>query len=93
MNVAGISSAPTPPPVPVVTPITPTTPSSANPKEHERHSEEQNRAQLRRVAAEAPKMKPLSTTEVAVMLGMAPPEVLRNETEKSVHKGGFDSYA
>jgi hypothetical protein len=93
MNVAGISTTPAAAPVPVVTPVTPATPGSTNPREHERHSEERHRAQQRRAAVEAPKLKPLSTTEVRVMLGMAPPEALHDEAEKSLRRGGFDSYA
>lgn len=92
MNVAGIPTTPPQVPVPAVAPVASATPASADPKEHERHTEEQHREQQRRAVVEAPKVKPLSTTEVRVMLGMAPVEALRAELDLE-RRPGFDGYA
>ncbi len=92
MNVAGIPATPPQVPVPAVAPVTSATPASADPKEHERHTEDQHREHQRRAVMDVPKMKPLSTTEVQVMLGMAPVEALRAELNTQ-RRPGFDEYA
>lgn len=94
MNVVGIQSAPPPQVAPAVAPVAPAAHTATDPQEHKRSSEDDKRQQQqRRPAVQVPRMKPLSTTEVRVMLGMAPPEALRDEQQRQLRQGGFDQYA
>lgn len=101
MNVTGVSSAPVPAPVPPVTPPARSSETSADAdrasrteaaKAAERAAAEQRKAE----AVKLPPLKPLSTTEIRVILGALPPNhaaVLRTNGDAGVKGGSFDAYA
>lgn len=98
MNVTGISAPTAPPVAPAITRVQAGDTTAAHPQHHptESHSgqtgQQTGGTHAPRVP-EPPPMKPLSTTEVQVMLGMAPPEVLLERSRTATRKNAFDAYA
>jgi hypothetical protein len=102
MNVTGISAPTAPPVAPAVTRVQAGEQTQAHPQHHPTENQsgktghqpgQQTGGAHTRSVPEPPPMKPLSTSEVAVMLGMAPPEVLLERSATSRAKNAFDAYA
>ncbi|MBK6870194.1 MAG: hypothetical protein IPJ14_05860 [Kineosporiaceae bacterium] len=94
MNVSGISSVP-PVPTPTAIPrVEQTSHTEAHPQNQaETDAKAKGKQQAPKAPAiEAPPIKPLSTTEMRVMLGGLPPAAML-EAVKQPTKGHFDGYA
>jgi len=92
MNVTGISAPTAPPVAPAITRVQAGEHAQAHPEQHPTEKQTARHQAAPRVP-EPPPMKPLSTTEVQVMLGMAPPEVLLERSRTAPRKNAFDAYA
>jgi hypothetical protein len=99
MNVTGISAPTAPPVAPAITRVQAGEHTQAHPQHHPTENQtgqqpgQQAAGAHARRAPEPPPMTPLSTSEVAVMLGMAPPEVLLERAATSRANNAFDAYA
>lgn len=94
MNVTGISTVP-PVPTPAAIPrVDHASHTEANPQNQaETDAKAKGKQQAPKAPAiEAPPLKPLSTTEMRVMLGGLPPAAMI-EAVKQPTKGHFDGYA
>lgn len=97
MNVTGITTPPAVPAPQVIPRVdsashTETDPHHQAQAEHESKAKGKADEHAKRHTVEAPPIKPLSTTEVRVILGGLPPDVLL-QAAKRPGKGHFDSYA
>lgn len=93
MNVAGISAPTAPPLVPAVGRVQATGRAETHPQKQHEAENHTGLGTARRHVPEPPKIKPLSTAEVQVMLGAVPPEVLLERGSAGGRPGGFDAYA
>jgi nucleotide-binding universal stress UspA family protein len=97
MNVSGVTAPPVVPPVPAVTKPPASSGTSGTPLK--RSPEEVAAAAAKAAAAERaaeklPPLKPLSTTEMRVILGAIPPSQAIERARNGSAKGGsFDAYA
>jgi len=99
MNVTGVSGAASTPPVPApVRPVTEPDPAHRHTKDDGAAAaaaaqQAAQAAQERRAAEKLPPLKPLSTTEMRVILGAIPPSQLNRKGNTPPPGTTFDTYA
>lgn len=93
MNVTGVTSAPLPAPVPAVIPPQRTTRSSTDADPTSREAAALRAAQEKKPEpVKVPPLKPLSTTEIRVILGAIPPGHAAQQDPAGLKGGSFDAY-
>jgi len=99
MNVTGVGGAASTPPVPApVRPVTEPDPAHRHTKDDGAAAaaaaqQAAQAAQERRAAEKLPPLKPLSTTEMRVILGAIPPNQLNRKVDPTQPGSTFDTYA
>lgn len=93
MNVTGVTAAPLPAPVPAVIPPQRTTQTSTESNPNSREAAAVRAAQEKKPEpVKLPPLKPLSTTEIRVILGAIPPGHAAQQDQAGLKGGSFDAY-